>query len=614
MWNERKYDFNIKSKSGKNCVFAACKFGHVEVLKMLQSYGMSLKAEKPNGDTVLGYALCRGNIDAFLYLLNYYIENNHLSKTTGRLNQHWAIVQDCILEKYDYVTEDDKEEIKKKLDTRLKEEGCEIFRMMKMLEAEQKIKLIGEILKNKKCKLLKYEGMQKVGINSLLVQHISEVLEYVHDANIWNNEENVKYLLENIPYETFSQYRNSNNMNFLSVIVKYGDYMGNFDIIYPYLNEKILNRKTNTAKKLNARLKEILVQDKDGLTFLDYCFHKRIGQMLILIEGIDKEVRQTEGDKNVSHNILIPSMIEVKVEYKNKEKEKVENEKKMMKANKDMIMEYNKKKGEGVTFKGMIGYERYDKVLRMDDTKKLKEELEFYKNLKEETYVRVFKLKERGAYDYVRDAKGLKQMLEEIRKSTAVISIDVEYVQADQSMNESENKEFIVSSLQISSPYRNYFVDCIELKNEISACKEFKTLMESHECIKLLHGSDNDVDVIYKTYGTVLANVFDTSKAALLLQEYDNMPGLNTLAKDYMGVLVDKAFQRAIWKVRPLTAPMLEYAITDSIMLIPIFYHQLSKLLKMDEMSRERLMMDIWCSSNNIYKSIKLKPTYPIFL
>ena len=43
---------------------------------MLESYGVSLKAEKPNGQSVLGYSLARGNIDAFLYLLDYYLRKN----------------------------------------------------------------------------------------------------------------------------------------------------------------------------------------------------------------------------------------------------------------------------------------------------------------------------------------------------------------------------------------------------------------------------------------------------------------------------------------------------------------------------------------------------------
>lgn len=83
VWHERGFDFNVKSRSGKDCVFAACKFGHAQVLRLLQSYGVSLKKEKPNGHSVLGYAFCRGNIDAFEYLLDYYLQAGHLQSDPG---------------------------------------------------------------------------------------------------------------------------------------------------------------------------------------------------------------------------------------------------------------------------------------------------------------------------------------------------------------------------------------------------------------------------------------------------------------------------------------------------------------------------------------------------
>lgn len=68
----------MKNRQGKNCVFAACKFGHVIILEKLHSYGVSLIAEKPNGESVLLYSMCKGNTDAFLYLLKYYMDRGLL--------------------------------------------------------------------------------------------------------------------------------------------------------------------------------------------------------------------------------------------------------------------------------------------------------------------------------------------------------------------------------------------------------------------------------------------------------------------------------------------------------------------------------------------------------
>lgn len=59
-------------------MFAACKFGHVVILETLHSYGINLICEKPNGQSVMLYPMCRGNTDAFLYLLRYYMDRGQL--------------------------------------------------------------------------------------------------------------------------------------------------------------------------------------------------------------------------------------------------------------------------------------------------------------------------------------------------------------------------------------------------------------------------------------------------------------------------------------------------------------------------------------------------------
>lgn len=92
VWRELGYDFNRKNRSGKNCVFAACKFGHVEALNLLESYGICLYAKKPNGHTALGYALCRGSIDAFEYLLDYYISHNYMREDTNLMRDILTIL------------------------------------------------------------------------------------------------------------------------------------------------------------------------------------------------------------------------------------------------------------------------------------------------------------------------------------------------------------------------------------------------------------------------------------------------------------------------------------------------------------------------------------------
>lgn len=92
MWHKRGFDFGVKNRQGKNCVFAACKFGHAVVLDKLHNYGVSLITEKPNGMSVLLYPMCRGNTDAFLYLLRYYIDRGQLENVPDLVKSYVEII------------------------------------------------------------------------------------------------------------------------------------------------------------------------------------------------------------------------------------------------------------------------------------------------------------------------------------------------------------------------------------------------------------------------------------------------------------------------------------------------------------------------------------------
>ena len=62
--------------------------------------------------------------------------------------------------------------------------------------------------------------------------------------------------------------------------------------------------------------------------------------------------------------------------------------------------------------------------------------------------------------------------------------------------------------------------------------------------------------------GIRATELFDTRIAAQLLNEPG--VGLAALLEKYLGVRLDKRFQRADWSARPLSAEMLEYAASDT--------------------------------------------------
>lgn len=78
----------------------------------------------------------------------------------------------------------------------------------------------------------------------------------------------------------------------------------------------------------------------------------------------------------------------------------------------------------------------------------------------------------------------------------------------------------------------------------------------------LLHGADYDLRLFDRDCGLRVRGLFDTMVAARLVGE--TAFGLSALLESYVGVRLDKKFQRADWSVRPLPPEMQRYAVHDT--------------------------------------------------
>lgn len=78
----------------------------------------------------------------------------------------------------------------------------------------------------------------------------------------------------------------------------------------------------------------------------------------------------------------------------------------------------------------------------------------------------------------------------------------------------------------------------------------------------VFHDADYDLRMLDRDYGFRARNIFDTRIAAQLLNEPGI--GLAALLDKYLGITLDKRFQRADWSRRPLLPGMLEYAAMDT--------------------------------------------------
>jgi ribonuclease D len=97
--------------------------------------------------------------------------------------------------------------------------------------------------------------------------------------------------------------------------------------------------------------------------------------------------------------------------------------------------------------------------------------------------------------------------------------------------------------------------------------------------IKILHGADYDIRVLQRDFGLRISGLFDTMIAARMLglQRF----GLAALLDGFLGVQLDKRFQKADWSRRPLTHAMREYAVKDTLYLEALYEELVSRLTKL---------------------------------
>lgn len=112
--------------------------------------------------------------------------------------------------------------------------------------------------------------------------------------------------------------------------------------------------------------------------------------------------------------------------------------------------------------------------------------------------------------------------------------------------------------LQLSSRAETAVVDPLAVES-LAGVGE---ILASPEVEIVFHDADYDLRLLDQEFGFRATRLFDTRIAAQLLNEPGI--GLAALLEKYLGVKLDKRFQRADWSARPLSPGMLEYAAADT--------------------------------------------------
>eukprot|EP01023_Acetabularia_acetabulum_P051403 TRINITY_DN5677_c0_g1_i8.p1 TRINITY_DN5677_c0_g1~~TRINITY_DN5677_c0_g1_i8.p1 ORF type:complete len:521 (-),score=65.52 TRINITY_DN5677_c0_g1_i8:62-1624(-) len=146
----------------------------------------------------------------------------------------------------------------------------------------------------------------------------------------------------------------------------------------------------------------------------------------------------------------------------------------------------------------------------------------------------------------------LKKMCQEL-KTVDKIGVDVEH-------HHLHSYYGFTCLIQISTGDIDYVVDTISLHDEMGVLSD---IFSNEDILKVVHGGDNDVVWLQKDFGLYLVNVFDTTRAATVIGRIQQM-NLANLLKLYCGVVTDKKFQLADWRIRPLSDAMMAYARIDA--------------------------------------------------
>jgi ribonuclease D len=95
---------------------------------------------------------------------------------------------------------------------------------------------------------------------------------------------------------------------------------------------------------------------------------------------------------------------------------------------------------------------------------------------------------------------------------------------------------------------------------------------------KVFHGADSDILWLQRDFHIYIANLFDTARACDVLGKPQR--SLAYLLQTYCGIAVNKVYQRADWRLRPLSTEMEQYARTDAHYLLYIAHCLCAELLQ----------------------------------
>ena len=127
------------------------------------------------------------------------------------------------------------------------------------------------------------------------------------------------------------------------------------------------------------------------------------------------------------------------------------------------------------------------------------------------------------------------------------------------------------------------FVHFIRFKDKYNA-PQLKQILEDNKIKKIFHFGRADLGFLKQHLKINLKNIFDTKIASKICRKFTSNHGLKDLAKDLLGIKLDKEMQTSDWGVESYSEGQIKYAASDVLYLHKI-KAELDKILKRENKS-----------------------------
>lgn len=127
------------------------------------------------------------------------------------------------------------------------------------------------------------------------------------------------------------------------------------------------------------------------------------------------------------------------------------------------------------------------------------------------------------------------------------------------------DKPRLLCTIQLAAPHCTWIFDALALKD----IRPIAPLLRSPNILKIIHHADFECDV-FGERGIDICNIMDTCDMSRASRSDHAAHALDDVVLRELGLRLDKSYQKADWKRRPLPRAMIDYAALDAEILLAL--------------------------------------------